>query len=40
MDVVAKAGAFQTTHEGKTYYFCSDGCKKTFERDPAQYAKS
>ena len=24
-------------HEGKTYYFCSDGCKKEFDSDPVAY---
>jgi xanthine dehydrogenase accessory factor len=25
------------THEGQTYYFCSAGCQKTFEVDPAKF---
>lgn len=25
-------------HGGKTYYFCSAGCKATFEKAPAKYA--
>jgi len=24
-------------HDGVTYYFCSAGCKESFERDPAEY---
>jgi uncharacterized membrane protein YraQ (UPF0718 family)/YHS domain-containing protein len=24
-------------HDGKTYYFCSTGCKESFERDPGKY---
>ena len=24
-------------HEGQTYYFCSSGCKATFEKDPGQF---
>ena len=24
-------------HEGKTYYFCSRGCKLDFEEDPGKY---
>ena len=24
---------------GKTYYFCSPGCRRSFERDPAKYVK-
>jgi len=24
-------------HEGKTYFFCNDGCKKEFEADPVRF---
>jgi xanthine dehydrogenase accessory factor len=27
------------THEGRTYYFCSAGCRAAFEGDPAKYAE-
>jgi Cu+-exporting ATPase len=27
-------------HEGKTYYFCSPGCRKSFEDNPEKYVKS
>ena len=26
-------------YEGKTYYFCSDGCKKKFDADPKKYVQ-
>ncbi|MEF8826176.1 MAG: YHS domain-containing protein, partial [Halapricum sp.] len=26
------------THEGTTYYFCSNTCKRTFEGDPETFA--
>ena len=26
-----------SNHEGKAYYFCSDGCKEEFDLDPAGY---
>jgi len=26
-----------SVHAGKTYYLCSNGCRKTFEQDPAKY---
>jgi YHS domain-containing protein len=29
--------ALQVTFQGKTYYFCSDLCKKMFEREPEKY---
>jgi Cu+-exporting ATPase len=25
-------------HAGTTYYFCSNGCRTTFQQDPAKYA--
>jgi len=27
----------RSVHEGKTYYFCSGGCKESFEKDPGKY---
>lgn len=27
----------KTEHDGRNYYFCSAGCKQTFERGPQQY---
>lgn len=29
----------KSDHEGKTYYFCSDGCKKKFDADPKKYVQ-
>jgi len=26
-------------HDGKTFYFCSDSCRKSFEADPGQYVR-
>jgi len=26
------------THDGETYYFCSQACKETFEEYPDEYA--
>jgi len=34
----AKAAA-TTEYSGKTYYFCSKGCKSKFDANPKQYAK-
>jgi P-type Cu+ transporter len=33
----AKAAATRV-HDGKTWYFCAQGCAKAFEKDPAKYA--
>jgi Cu+-exporting ATPase len=27
----------RSEHEGKAFYFCSPGCKATFDRDPHKY---
>lgn len=36
--VIAKAKAAETSeHDGNTYYFCSAGCKQSFEANPGQY---
>lgn len=37
MQVDPKTAAGQSDYEGKTYYFCSDDCKKQFDKDPKQY---
>ena len=26
--------------DGKTYYFCSAGCRRSFEKEPAKYTKA
>lgn len=28
----------KSDYQGTSYYFCSAGCKKTFDGDPAKYA--
>ena len=38
MDVDQRQAAGKSEYEGKTYYFCSPGCKKTFDQEPARYA--
>jgi YHS domain-containing protein len=37
MDVDPKTAAAQSEYQGKTYYFCSTGCKKDFDKDPAKF---
>ena len=34
----AKAAA-KSTYEGKTYYFCSAGCKNAFDANPRGFVK-
>jgi YHS domain-containing protein len=38
MDVDPKQAAGQSDYQGQTYYFCSAGCKKAFDKEPAKYA--
>jgi membrane fusion protein, copper/silver efflux system len=33
----ADAGEKKSVYRGKTYYFCSAGCKKDFDKDPEKY---
>ena len=35
MDVDPAKAAATSEYEGKTYYFCSGGCKRDFDNDPA-----
>ncbi len=37
MEVDPKEAAAKTEYQGKTYYFCAEGCKKAFEKDPKKY---
>ena len=38
MDVDPKTAAGKSEYQGQTYYFCSAGCKKAFDKEPAKYA--
>lgn len=38
MDVNEETAASQSEYKGKTYYFCSPGCKTAFDKDPEKYA--
>lgn len=37
MDVDPKTAAGKSEYQGKTYYFCSPGCKHSFDKDPEKY---
>ena len=39
MTVTADATGRPLEHDGVTYYFCSAGCRRAFEQDPAAYVK-
>ena len=38
MTVNEAKARFTSVHEGKTFYFCSPGCKREFDKHPAQWA--
>ena len=39
MMVDEKSAKWKSAYGGKTFYFCSESCKKTFDKDPKKYAK-
>lgn len=38
MTVDEKRAKFTSSFQGRNFYFCSPGCKREFEKHPAQYA--
>lgn len=38
MDVNPKSPGATETYHGKTYYFCCESCKTTFDKNPDKYA--
>jgi Cu+-exporting ATPase len=37
MDVDEKHAAGQSEYQGRTFYFCSPGCKRAFDKEPQKY---
>jgi YHS domain-containing protein len=37
MDVDEKTAKYKSIYQGKYYYFCAAGCKKSFESDPKKF---
>ena len=37
IEVDEKMAAAKSKHMGKTYYFCSPGCKKSFDENTSKY---
>ncbi len=37
MDVDEEPDTPRSTYKGKTYYFCCEHCKETFDRDPEKF---
>jgi Cu+-exporting ATPase len=38
MQIHKETAAATSVYQGKTYYFCAQGCKKKFDADPKAYA--
>jgi YHS domain-containing protein len=38
MEINPQQAAATSEYQGQTYYFCSAGCKQTFDANPQQYA--
>lgn len=39
MEVEEKKAAATSAYKGKTYYFCAQGCKAAFDKEPEKYLK-
>lgn len=37
MDIDPATAAGTSEYKGQTYYFCSLGCKKSFDKEPEKY---
>lgn len=40
MQIDPAQAAGTSEYQGQTYYFCSAGCKRQFDKDPQQYAQT
>ncbi len=40
MEIDPKTTTYVSAYQGQTYYFCSNGCKKAFDKEPHKYVKS
>ena len=40
MSVDIATAEHRSSQKDRTYYFCSAGCKKTFDQDPARFISS
>ena len=39
MQVDEQTAAAKSEYQGQTYYFCSPGCKRQFDKDPERYLR-
>ncbi len=40
MEVDEATAEWMSEYQGKTYYFCAPGCKKTFDGNPEKYLQA
>jgi YHS domain-containing protein len=40
MEIDPKTAAGKSDYKGKTYYFCSSGCKSDFDKTPEKFVGS
>lgn len=40
MEVVPERAAARVDHGGRTWWFCSEACRQTFEQDPDRYVRA
>jgi YHS domain-containing protein len=40
MEIDEKKAAEKVHYQGRTFYFCSPGCRAAFERDPEKYVRT
>jgi P-type Cu+ transporter len=40
MDVTPETAAGHSEYKGQIYYFCSPGCKRSFDKDPEKYVSA
>jgi YHS domain-containing protein len=38
MTVNEKTAQLKSEYDGQAYYFCSPGCKRSFDKEPQKYA--
>lgn len=39
MQISAQDAEAESEYKGRTYYFCSEDCKESFDKDPIRYAE-
>jgi YHS domain-containing protein len=40
MNVNERTAKFKSEYKGKTYYFCAQSCKTTFDKNPSKYTST